>query len=119
MFTELAFAAENCVVCSELVFAAKTVLFAANQFSLPNYIETVSLPNWGVSTESVFAAELFCPQRISVCCRIAVSQFLLPNLDGTSDLVADDSAFSKFVVYEFESPVNRFLLTSSAVVLHI
>jgi len=49
--SELAFAAINCVVCSESVFTAESVLSAVNQHSLP---------------------KLCCLQRISVHCRKCV-----------------------------------------------
>jgi hypothetical protein len=64
------------------------VLFAVNQFLLPNYSEIVrcqirmsatnlfSLSNCIVHNKLVFAAEL---QRLSFCCRIAVNKFLLPK----------------------------------------
>jgi hypothetical protein len=47
------FRCQKCVVCSELVFVAETVLSAANEFSVPNRV---------VSSESVFVAELYCLQ---------------------------------------------------------
>jgi hypothetical protein len=53
----------NCVVRSELTLVAEIVL------SVVNYL---SLPNSGICSKSVFAAEVCCLQQINVRCLISI-----------------------------------------------
>ena len=70
----------NCVIYSESTFVAEIVLFLANHFSLPNRV---------VCSESVFAAKLWCLQRISVHSQVvsATNHFTLPNRVVRRELV--------------------------------
>jgi len=64
------------------------MVLAANQLSLLDY---------GVGSESVFAAKLYCSQGFSFRCRIAVSavnQFSVPNGGVTSEPVLLTIMFS-------------------------
>jgi len=75
----------NYVVCSEM--------FAAKLLSLLNcvaYNEPILLSNYGAGSKLVFAAELWCWQRISFRCGImvaAANQFSLSNYGGCSESV--------------------------------
>jgi len=87
-------------------FSPRLVIFAPYVFPR----ESVSLLNCGVSSESIFAAELWSQQRINSTCCIMVSatnQFSLSNC-GVSNK-------SIFVAEFVESATNQFLLLNCGV----